>query len=165
MARLSPVHRDPTGKIGGMYNGILLSTSYTYDVYILVFRKGAAEHRFSFSAGEIPGLRDVSGAWGNATLLPSVRVGNWNAGVSSTTGAVINAVPAMGSFGIGYSSGTVFHQIVDSSYQHATPRPMLLGQSFSVGTPQEPVLYVPSADGNAGTASPLIYIYQTTLTF
>jgi hypothetical protein len=91
------------------------------------------------------------------------------------TPSIYDAIPPMGQYGIGAESGTVFKQIANpflTSAQLATagpggaaPRPYLKGQFTPVDAPTEPIIYVPAPDGTDNAASPLIYIYQTTITY
>jgi len=66
-----------------------------------------------------------------------------------------NPLP-VGWMGVGMSSGTVFHQIVGGT------RPGFSLDVYGSGSPED-IIYSPPADGTS--ASPLIYIYQTSLTF
>ncbi len=167
LCRLNPAHMDTaSGKI-------IPSSSYKYDLYILVFRKGSADQQFAVPAAaspypEVPGLRDVI-TFPFDRFVPSVFSGPYSVGFHDLgrTPSVYNAVPAMGGIGIGVSSGTVFRQGVDGSVNFsingpggAYPRPGIRNQPNNV---VENVIVSPPADGT--TVSPLIYVYQTTLTF
>ncbi len=181
LARLSPAHRDPLGTIDGT-NGIIPSASYSYDIFILVFRKGAAEQTFANLLPvnlpptlpfEVPGTRDFSVNWGpNVLRVPSVVYAAWNGGQHDPnhTPTVFNAVPPVGQYGIGVFSGTVFRQSLDTSPGiilsvvapgGAAAHPPLAVQSGVT----EPVIFAPAANGADNSVTPLVYVYQTTLTF
>jgi prepilin-type N-terminal cleavage/methylation domain-containing protein len=135
--------------------------SRPYDLYILVFRKGAASQVFtSFPAGstEVPGVRDTTN-----TLEPTLVYRTYSAGTydSTLTPPVANPVPPIGHIGIGKVSGTVFRQSVLNDYTtptntKAVARPEILQAG-------EEVIYAPPADQTNG--SPLVYVYQTTISF
>jgi len=172
LVRLNPAHRglDPNT------NFVQLSSTYNYDVYILVFRKGAANHYFSpvppvssLPSGatylEIPNMRGAFYPFDEG-LIPSVGYAGWLRGqyAASQSPPIHDALPGIGQYGIGVYSGTVFRQVVDPNpsapalpYQCATPPPFLIGG--------EPVIFSPAPDAAASSASPLIYIYQTTMSF
>jgi prepilin-type N-terminal cleavage/methylation domain-containing protein len=171
LVRLNPAHRGGVAAT----NYIQLSASYNYDVYILVFRKGAVEQRFSTFASEVPNTRDLADP--KSALIPSVGYAGWSRGSydASQSPSVVNAVPPIGQYGIGAYSGTVFRQVLDptppNAYKAAMPRPMIV-----VGTSppspmnlepgeREPVIVSPPPDGAGVSASPLIYVYQTTMSF
>jgi prepilin-type N-terminal cleavage/methylation domain-containing protein len=167
LARLSPSHQIvPPATVGPFpTNNIAISSSYNYDIFILVFRKGAVEQVFSQGATEIPGLRDFNNDGQillDERLLPSVCYGTLNAGSydPNRTPTVFNALPPMGQVGIGAKSGTVFRQVMNGNFDGAAPRP-----DISRLPAIEPIIYCPQADGTAESASPLIYVYQTTLSF
>jgi prepilin-type N-terminal cleavage/methylation domain-containing protein len=188
LARLNPVHRNPgwdpmTKAATDFTNGIIPSSSYSYDIYILVSRKGAIEQIFSANGPtggyELsntrmapPLLTDrlVSMLPNNpAVLIPSVAQWNYIPGVYSGGSTWDTpAQPAIGENGIGMVSGTVFRQALNTdttdptAYKSAAPHPDLIRDPTSRQV-VEPVIYSPPADNT--TASPLIYIYQTTLTF
>ncbi|HVX86525.1 MAG TPA: prepilin-type N-terminal cleavage/methylation domain-containing protein [Phycisphaerae bacterium] len=156
--------------------------SKTYDVYILVFRKGDASQTF-YNTGYSPPagftdmgtsatpVRDSDESRFPTTPLyanfkhyyePTLVIGQYNSGTYDSTldPPVKGAYPPIGFYGIGATSGTVFRQItaVDvntASNTKATARPNV--------SPGENIIYAPPADGTS--ASPLVYVYQTTLTF
>jgi prepilin-type N-terminal cleavage/methylation domain-containing protein len=176
LARLNPMHVNLTAPPNDPLHGILPSTTYTYDLYILVFRKGSAENTFSnkittpTGATEVLGLRNLNSVGNRPAELymPSVFYAPYGKGTYSagTSPAVSGAVPAMGGIGIGRDSGTVFRQILDTSSGApggATPRPLLRGQTSPTTPPVEPIIYSAPADG--AQVSPLIYVYQTTVSF
>ena len=122
----------------------------------------------------------------NPTLLPNLVYTLYQAGSydPSQTPAVTNAIPPVGQIGVGAYSGTIFRQVVDSSVitngtkvsnGGARPSPLLLGQTISPtnnstlgpvsAPPQEPIIYAPAADNTVNSATPLIYVYETTMTF
>ena len=152
LVRLNPAHRG--GSAGT--NFVQPSSTYTYDVYILVFRKGAPEHSFAALSNEVPNTRSAG-----QFLLPSVCYAAWSGGTyaANQTPSIQNAVPPIGQVGIGAVSGTVFKQVADptTNYQSATPRPILSGGELVIVSPQ--------ADGTSASASPLVYVYQTTMSF
>lgn len=145
-----------------------------YDLYILVFRKGDANHTFTpsgklfdsnnaaflnYSSGdEVTVVRDPPGAVTNFTgydgkYEPTVIHHAYSAGTSAVNGT--DAIPPIGYIGIGTTSGTVFRQVYDYKNNVAAPRPATAGN--------EDVIFAPPADGTSG--SPLVYVYQTTVTF
>jgi hypothetical protein len=164
VARLNPMHRDLTWNGTDVTNGILRSSNYNYDIYILVFRKGAVEQTFSSPATEISGTRDS--AWDTTywTRVPSVLSVTWASGAYDKDKGSWTSLPlpGIGLNGIGVISGTVFKQVLEPPPWGAQPRPALAVDSSSK---VESVIYSPPADGTAASASPLIYIYQTTMTF
>jgi type II secretory pathway pseudopilin PulG len=135
----------------------------SYDVYILVFKKGAAEQQFAnVSTGLVANCRNLS-----ETYMPCLVSVSYGAGSAVSGGPVTGAVPAMGSIGIGATSGTVFRQLLATSGTTAAARPALT-------TAGEQVIIAPAADGTTATppagsettgVSPLVYVYQTTLSF
>jgi type II secretory pathway pseudopilin PulG len=153
--RLNPMHRNPTPPSGDPFNGIIPASSYNYDIYVLVFRKGAVEHTYAHST--FP-TRD-EGKWGNPDYMrvPSLITAPWQSGSFSGSTWTVDAVPPIGQYGIGVQSGTVFKQVVNAAYNGAEPRPMII--------PGEQVIISPAADGTSLSASPLIYVYQTTMQF
>jgi prepilin-type N-terminal cleavage/methylation domain-containing protein len=179
LIRLNPSHRRLDNSANET-NGVRPSSSYTYDLYILVFHKGSAEQTFNDTPNNVPAgyLRAlgtqtvVDPATNNPTFIPqipAVAYATYTPGQydSSRTPSVFNAYPPMGQFGIGARTGTVFRQtldLTDPSNLKASPRPLLEDQPAKAA-PSEPIIFAPAADGTANTASPLIYIYQTTLTF
>jgi len=178
LIRLNPAYQTASPTT----NNIALSSSYKYDLYILVFRKGAAEQRFTPPAvppagyTDITPLRDLdgmNGVDGLETLIPAVAYYNYYPGDHdpNRSPTVFNAIPSMGSYGIGAVSGTVFKQVVDAN-RLPTPVDFTVANTGEGGTARpsiiqtgpttfEPIIVSPPADGTS--ASPLIYIYQTTL--
>jgi len=171
LIRLNPAYKvtDPTT------NNIVMSSSYKYDLYILVFRKGSPEQQFNSLSvfgglGEVPFTRHIAAtpvfpAY-NSYLIPSLWYATGSVGKHDPgrTPSVYDAVPPIGQYGIGVASGTVFRQVVDPvalatppGAGGAMPRPGIV--------PGEPVIYSPAPDGTSNAASPLIYVYQTTLSF
>jgi hypothetical protein len=150
--------------------------SPAYDIYILVFRKGEAGQLFSSPgsgttelgapltpARDSTDLTDSTKFTFNHLLEPLVVTAPYNAGNYDQTldPPVSGAVPPIGFIGIGATSGTVFRQGValdlnNASNTKATARPALPAAG-------ESVIFAQPADGT--TQSPLIYVYQTTLTF
>lgn len=144
-----------------------------YDLYILVFRKGEAAQTFTVpnsatptGAAEVPGVRDAADLTTPIAfkhlLEPTLLIVGYNAGTYDTTvdPPVKGAVPTLGFAGIGAQSGTVFRQgvLLDpvTPTAKAVARPGLMSAN-------ENIIYAPPADGTS--ASPLIYVYQTTLSF
>jgi hypothetical protein len=169
LIRLSPSYRT----VSVATNNVLPSSTYNYDVFILVFRKGAPEHHFSnmppaaslpngATYTEVPYTRNLSDPIVDESLIPSVGYAAWMPGsIPGGDTAVRNALPPMGQYGIGAYSGTVFRQVLDPlTYTSAVPRPQIIGAPTI-----EPVIYCPAADGTANSASPLIYVYQTSVSF
>jgi hypothetical protein len=156
LARLSPSHQAPNSP---NTNFIMPASSYRYDVYILVFRKGWIDQSFPAFNSEVFKTR-LDAAGNLHGYIPSTLYTTYNAGAynPSTTPVIQNAMPPIGEYGIGAISGTVFRQGIDPSLSGALPRPMI---AIS-GTP-EPIIYCPPSAGT--TSSPLINVYQTTLSF
>jgi hypothetical protein len=130
-----------------------ISSSYSYDVYILVMHKGAIEHTFAAATGEIIGTRNTT-----ETYFPAVASVTYSAGAYSASLGVTNAFPPMGQFGIGSSSGTVFRQITALTAgvpSGAVARPALSSADTNI-------IYCPPAD-STNSGSPLVYVFQTTL--
>lgn len=103
--------------------------------------------------------------------VPYVISSKWQPGTYSTsaTPPVVDAIPPVGTIGIGRVSGTVFRQGFDPINSVAVPRPTLSGTTPNF----EDVFWAPGPNNiggiNAATRdgyykSPLIYVYQTTLT-
>jgi prepilin-type N-terminal cleavage/methylation domain-containing protein len=154
LVRLNPAHR------GSVLAGIQPASSYNYDLYILVFRKGEANQSFPTPASnEVSGTRTTTGM-DLEYFIPPVVYANYKSGAFDANSAVLNNAipPAIGQIGIGAFSGTVFRQTVDVVLGNkAFPRPPLANNNA------ETVIFAPPANGT--NASPLIYVYQTTLTF
>jgi prepilin-type N-terminal cleavage/methylation domain-containing protein len=158
--------------------GQTASPARRYDLYILVFRKGDASQIFTpqlpFPAGsgsnELTGVRDYpmdpTSPVMSRLLEPTLLYAPYSQSISKTfntnlTPPVNDCVPPVGYIGIGQTSGTVFRQTVDIANSTANPRPFLKGQTSATTPPNENVIYAAPADGT--TASPLIYVYQTTI--
>jgi hypothetical protein len=110
------------------------------DLYILVFHKGAIDQTFAASQNEFPGVRTPGDLY-----VPSLTA------VQTMQSPVVRP----GEYALGQQSGTVYRRIIDSNGQ-ATYQPPL--------DPADTTLLVaPPADGTTG--SPLVYVYQTTLSF
>jgi prepilin-type N-terminal cleavage/methylation domain-containing protein len=162
--------------------------STTITLYILVFRRGDASQVFSpvtavaatsfppgVSPKELTDCRNAGSA--NEQLVtpplpytPSVAIGTYQPGVLQTSGQssgqITRAFPQMGSFGIGAFSGTVFRQVLNptgSTAEPSTPSLALIGQTTTDVAPTEKVIGSVPPDG--WPDSPLIYVYQTQLSF
>jgi prepilin-type N-terminal cleavage/methylation domain-containing protein len=145
LARVQPGHTE--------------GASRKYDLYILVFRKGDASQTYTPPDSEVAGVRDSADPTSPAMdfhLEPTLVQKLYSKASTAT------AVPPVGYIGIGAQSGTVFRQgtTVDYNTGQATPiaRPALM-------TAGEDVIYAAPADGTQGGASPLVYVYQTTVSF
>jgi prepilin-type N-terminal cleavage/methylation domain-containing protein len=135
---------------------IILSPSYKYDIYIFVFHKGSADQVFSINSPKNPGTeifntRYHNGGGAYETWIPSLNMVN-----PSVTSTANSGPLPVGWIGVGMSTGTVFHQIVGGQ-----TRPQY-GKDVNSSGPEN-IVYSPPADGTG--ASPLIYVYQTSLTF
>jgi prepilin-type N-terminal cleavage/methylation domain-containing protein len=117
-----------------------------YDIYILVFKKGSIDQTFTNGGGLGRGSADAM-----LNLTPYV-LKDTQADTLVVGGSAYNAF-TVGSDGIGETSGTVFHKLGSTS-ANAASTPLAASEN---------VFYVPPADG--ASASPLIYIYQTTVAF
>ena len=113
-----------------------------YDVYILVFKKGAVENVFGQNPVQAP-QQYTRGA--TEYYMPY------------TVSAGFGSVP-IGGVGIGVNSGTVFRSINTSSGAKSNPG-ISGGENVFWGPPSD----IPA--GGTKTGSPLVYVYQTTLTF
>ncbi len=113
----------------------------SYDVYIMVMKKGQISDTYSTS-GELA----ATGAGGQCRVAASETfvpmVSNSGAG------------PQVGELGIGQTSGTVFRVGLTSAGTVRSPAPMSI----------ESIIYVPPVASGA-SPSPLVYVYQTTLSF
>lgn len=180
LIRLNPAHRRVD--VGANQTNLVQpSSSYNYDLFILVFHKGSVEQTFNNTSDSVPAssygvaslqtVLDTTGTPQFVPQMPSVAYAEYGRGQfdANRTPSVYNAYPPMGQFGIGASSGTVFRQTLDMVNFTASPRPFLAGQTTppvnANNAPSEPIIFAPAADGTANTASPLVYIYQTTLSF
>lgn len=116
-----------------------------YNLYILVFKKGDAENVFPTpDANELADTRNI----GTEDRVPKL--------VKTAHGADINnPTPPVGAIGIGATSGTVFRQGTNANADAIVTRPAIASG--------EQVIWAPPADGTA--ASPLVYVYQTVLTY
>ncbi len=157
LIRLDPSYFVPT--VGGPSptNNIIPSPSYKYDVYILVFHKGEATQRFTTATGiEMPGTRVVTDPLTglNESIFPSVY---------GTSQALAAQFP-VGTTIVGDWTGTVSHVAIGKNGAAFLP-PLGVVPNITPQLPLGPetILYSPSADNTA--TSPLIYVYQTTLTF
>ena len=113
----------------------------SYDVYILVMKKGQISDIYPSTTDE----------------LPAVGAGGQCRNISENFVPMLvykNAVPQVGELGIGQTSGTVFRVGQTSAGTVRSPSPMS-GES---------IIYVPPVASGA-SPSPLVYIYQTTLSF
>jgi prepilin-type N-terminal cleavage/methylation domain-containing protein len=147
--------------------------SQTYDIYIVVFRKGEAAQTFfdtgyNLPAGysEVTGVRDAADPSNPAgykhILEPTLLTGPYKSGTYNNTldPPIKDPVPALGFAGIGVTSGTVFRQTTSLDPVNPSNTKALARPGLASG---ETIIYAPPADGT--TASPLVYVYQTTLTF
>ncbi len=128
--------------------------------YIFVFRRGSADQTFTTDSSggtEIPGSRLTTDGT-DGTTIPRLMLKAFAAGTHST-GDVTDCVPPMGYMGVGLETGTVFRQTIaidSSSKAYGAP-------SVPIKSGGESVVYVPAADNTTG--SPLVYVYQTKLSF
>jgi hypothetical protein len=168
--RLNPMQRDPEALLSG--SEVVLAPSYVYDVYILVFKKREGTYAPRHNEVVFP---NENGEWptsGPPYSHPIAVMAVYSPGRHdpAETPSVFGAVPPMGQFGIGADSGTVFRQSLDPDIYLATAGPggarawpYLKSQTSIGGVPAEPVIYMPASTSTAETASPLIYVYQTTI--
>ena len=131
----------------------------TYNLYILVFKKGNLTDTYTASTSGTPSLLGTGGVYSgtdtngtaNDYLVPVVYQG------------VLSDMP-IGAQGIDLTTGAVFRTIINDST--GTPQiwrsDVPLNASASAAPMTDPVAYSPPANGQ--TASPLIYIYTTTFT-
>ncbi len=143
-------------------------SSTTVTLYVLVSRRGSRDQVFTDVGKSIfpgpPGpvdvktsphfgeLKDCQGA---ETFSPSVWISAYSPG--ALNGSTIQYEwPKIGSQGIGANSGTVFRQTLASTFDKAGATPTLMSAGEEIITTIPP-------DG--WPDSPLIYIYQTQLSF
>jgi prepilin-type N-terminal cleavage/methylation domain-containing protein len=124
-----------------------------YDIYILVFNKRSPDQKWSGS--EIPAI----------TSSVPYNTGTYDYATSTVSGAY----PGVGEYGIGVESGTVFRQtlVVDNTPANPPTRPFSPtyggGARPALKTGGEAIWTATPAAGN--TVSPLVYVYQTTLSW
>lgn len=125
------------------------------NVYVCVFRKGSADQQFtSFGGTEVAGSRGSG-----ENLVPAMIYIQYNAGtLNASTNTVVGAVPPVGAYGIGMASGTVFRQGLNADASLAAP-------TVTLSSATENIVYAPAPDNSDPNASPLVYIYQTKLSF
>ena len=113
------------------------------EVFILVFHKGSTDQTFTAWAGgasEVAGVRPAGATWvPTLVAVPATQV---------------DAVRS-GEYAVGEETGAVYHRIIDATGQ-ATFQPEFDSKEINL-------MIAPPADGTA--ASPLVYVYQTTLSF
>lgn len=122
------------------------TTQNKFDLFILVFKKQTADEVFGGAGATpiAPGGAEPGARLPGESNIPMVA-----------QGALAAPQFAIGSEGIGLQSGTVFRKIPAGNGSGVTETtPTLAG---------EPVAFVPPANGTE--ASPLVYIYQTTIGF
>ncbi len=122
------------------------TTQNKFDLFILVFKKQAADQVFSGY-----GVTPIA----PASFEPGARLPGETGVPLVAQGAVSAPQFPIGSEGIGLESATVFRKIPAGNGGGVTQTAPTL--------PGEPVAFVPPADGTQ--ASPLVYIYQTTIGF
>ncbi len=110
------------------------------EMFILVFHKGSADQTFAGGANEVMGARPAGATW-----APTLTA------VSATQ---VDAVRP-GEYAIGLETGDVYHRIIDATGQAAFQP--------AIDSRETHLLIARPADGTA--ASPLVYVYQTTLSF
>jgi prepilin-type N-terminal cleavage/methylation domain-containing protein len=172
---------NPSQMATGATSNVMPASSYKYDIYILVFRKGDRNHQFQVTGStvnnapladtwsEVPNMRTLPAE----DLIPYVASSTWRPGTytAGATPPIVDAVPPIGTIGIGKVSGTVFRQGFDPLTSAAIPRPLLIKTGAGA---YEDILWSPGPNHifNIPAAptrdmlfqSPLIYVYQTTLT-
>ena len=136
----------------------------TYDLYILVFKKGNVSDTYTPATSAAPAL--LGGTGGrlstDGNLVPYVAGGTASAG-SFTNGSTLANMP-IGALGIDLDTGAVFRTIINNtgSSPQIWRSDVPLNASATAAPMTDPVAYAPPANGQ--TASPLIYIYTTTFT-
>ena len=131
----------------------------TYDLYILVFKKGNVSDTYTAATSGTPSLLGTGGVNpatdtnGTASdyLVPVVYQG-------------LLANMPIGALGIDLDTGAVFRTIINNtgSSPQIWRNDVPLNASATAAPMTDPVAYAPPANGQ--TASPLIYIYTTTFT-
>ena len=128
-----------------------------YTVYVFVFNKGEPGNTFA-----APAYKPVSPG---PTLLPmQVSQNGYASGLSfypqlseAPYSTAASAMP-LDSLGVDVSTGSVFRLITDPATNAVVPTGLAGG---SVNGPGDYIIYAPPANGQ--TASPLIYVYVTTV--
>ena len=132
----------------------------TYDLYILVFKKGNLTDTYTPATSAAPAL--LGGTGGrlstDGSLVPYVAGGTVSGG-TFTNGSTLANMP-IGALGIDLDTGAVFRTIINNT--SGTPTIWRSDIPLNGTLPADNVAYAPPADGQ--TASPLIYIYTTTFT-
>ena len=130
------VHKPPAEKGEGR----------SLDLYILVFHKGAVEQTYTVSDNELSGARTAGDLYvPTLVAVPLTQPGGGG------------GIPP-GEYAVGQQSGTVYRRIVGANGQQAFLPPLDPNQTTDTA-----LIVAPAADGTA--ASPLVYVYQTTLSF
>jgi hypothetical protein len=152
---------------GGVYPG---TPSNAYTIFVFVFNKGDASNLFATPTAAPP-----AGAPTLVTMMPYPQNATYADSAypqlySGTIGTIISSTPPsppmpIGSLGVDVNTGQVFREIVDPNTNEVTitgipestanPNPALTARSGDT------MIYAPSAIGQ--TASPLVYIYVTTV--
>lgn len=145
----------------------------TVNVYVCVFRKGASEQAWAAPSVFVSGSR----ASGDDTRVPPLVYATWNKG-TRTGNTITGSIPPVGAYGIAVGpgnavnpgSGAVFRQGLTADADVGCPTVFLQGQTSNadatgVSTISEKVIYAPAPDNSDPNASPLVYIYQTKLSF
>ena len=127
----------------------------TYDLYILVFKKGNLTDTYTAPTSGPPAL------WGSGGVNPATDTnGTANDYLVPIVDQGTLADMPIGALGIDLTTGAVFRTIINN--KSGTPTVWRSDIPLNGTLPADPVAYAPPADGQS--ASPLIYIYTTTFT-
>jgi prepilin-type N-terminal cleavage/methylation domain-containing protein len=157
-----------------------------YDLYILVMKKGSVDDTYTATPPNTPTLSStmtfVTGCRkddGTEDYIPALVQDTYfraakNAGEYINT--TVRNTPQIGDYGVGAQSGTAFRVYSDPA--NILMRPQIKGTVGTAGVIPpavgadsfEPVLWIPPSDpmsrsSDDATPSPLVFIYQVTVTF
>lgn len=153
--------------------GVPVNLQHSYDLYVLVFRKGDIGQQFSYenNNGELADSRNRNNEIG-VPYVAQVTIANMqratptnpqNTLTLSLSGSLndssrsgVNQV--VGSQVVLQETGQVFRVL---SAQNGST--LVVNSEPPIGLINPHLLYVPAADGT--TVSPLVYVYQTTISF
>ena len=141
---------------GGVYPGP--QAGNLYNVFVFVFNKGDLSNTFTAGgAGALP-MQPVPQSLGPpvSSYYPQLY--------SGTLSSVIGTELPIGSQGVDHNTGQVFRAIVDSSGNYSVtsvPPSTTSPNPYYTAVGGDTVLFAPPA--NNQTASPLIYVYVTTV--
>jgi type II secretory pathway pseudopilin PulG len=133
-------------------------TSNLYTIYVFVFNKGDINNTFTAGGPGALAMQPIAQSSGTpiATYYPQLY--------SGTLSSVIGGALPVGAQGLDISTGTIFRAIVDVSGNYSitsVPTSTTSPNPNYTAIEGNTVIYAPPAIGQ--TASPLIYVYVTTV--